>query len=557
MASDPGVSPEVQRKIAMTRKFTQLREGMATEPEPEPAEVSEGEPPLKLDALPGRVAHRGWLEKRKPGKKGGWDRRYCLLCGRVLLYYKAGVKKWNSPTGVALVSDGATVGIGETPDTFRIGYADKDEDWTFEMRAPSAASAQAWLVAFGADVDMGAPEMQLAAGDAEPEPEAHLLAVVPEDQHETLHLHDFTMGHDWLEATDDVVVVPSLSLSPEELEKIPGVSLYEERSLGYCILQLCQPEKRVVYATSVPVCEDVVQYYLKLVCAQRGVSAAQARERLLMVSCHDSTFDVNLSDKICARPRMVQRIRDFVRPDDSYMVCFISTPSEANLGRALGLEVLGTPPELQFYGTKLGSRTLFGEAGVLYPDGTDLKFSEAELALAIAELWERSKPRRVVVKLNEGFSGEGNALMTLDQTKLESAKDTAARAKLIEAGFASMEFVGDAWQHFRHEIVKMGALGECWVEDVVTSPSCQIYLTPDGHIEVISTHEQILDGQIFLGCEFPADASYRAALQEGGIKVGKALAKHGGMERFAMDFVTVRRQDGGWDCHAIEINMRW
>ena len=32
MATDPGVSPEVQRKIAMTRKFTQLREGMATEP---------------------------------------------------------------------------------------------------------------------------------------------------------------------------------------------------------------------------------------------------------------------------------------------------------------------------------------------------------------------------------------------------------------------------------------------------------------------------------------------------------------------------------------------
>ena len=59
MATDPGVSPEVQRKIAMTRKFTQLREGMATEPaEAQPAEVSEGEPPLKLDALPGRVAHR-------------------------------------------------------------------------------------------------------------------------------------------------------------------------------------------------------------------------------------------------------------------------------------------------------------------------------------------------------------------------------------------------------------------------------------------------------------------------------------------------------------------
>ena len=28
------------------------------------------------------IVHRGWLEKRKPGKKG-WDKRYCLLCGRM------------------------------------------------------------------------------------------------------------------------------------------------------------------------------------------------------------------------------------------------------------------------------------------------------------------------------------------------------------------------------------------------------------------------------------------------------------------------------------------
>lgn len=63
--------------------------------------------------------------------------------------------------------------------------------------------------------------------------------------------------------------------------------------------------------------------------------------------------------------------------------------------------------------------------------------------------------------------------------------------------------------------------------------------------------------QVFLGCEFPADEGYRAALQEGGMKVGKALAAHGAMERFAMDFVTVKRADGGWDCHAIEINLRW
>ena len=52
--------------------------------------------------------------------------------------------------------------------------------------------------------------------------------------------------------------------------------------------QLCEPTKRVVYCTSAPVAEEVVQYYLRIVCGSRGVNPQQARERLLMICCHDT-----------------------------------------------------------------------------------------------------------------------------------------------------------------------------------------------------------------------------------------------------------------------------
>jgi hypothetical protein len=42
------------------------------------------------------------------------------------------------------------------------------------------------------------------------------------------------------------------------------------------------------------------------------------------------------------------------------MVCFISTPDEATLGDTLGLEVLGTHPELQYY---VGLLTLGDQRG--------------------------------------------------------------------------------------------------------------------------------------------------------------------------------------------------
>jgi hypothetical protein len=78
-------------------------------------------------------------------------------------------------------------------------------------------------------------------------------------------------------------------------------------------------------------------------------------------------------------------------------------------------------------------------------------------------------------------------------------------------------------------------------------------------VEILSTHDQILggpDGQIYIGCRFPADENYRCELQELGLKVGKKLAEKGALERFAVDFVTVDKGNGEWDIQAIEINLR-
>eukprot|EP01045_Picozoa_sp_COSAG04_P038449 COSAG04_NODE_10311_length_787_cov_1.280523_1_plen_103_part_10 len=103
----------------MPSSMAEFKNPMAAEGE-DPS-VAEGEPPpASFEEMPGPVTFRGWLEKRKPGfegkktKKGkGWDKRYCLLSGRMLLYYKPGVKKWNSPTGIAVLSDGATITMAE------------------------------------------------------------------------------------------------------------------------------------------------------------------------------------------------------------------------------------------------------------------------------------------------------------------------------------------------------------------------------------------------------------------------------------------------------------
>ena len=62
-------------------------------------------------------------------------------------------------------------------------------------------------------------------------------------------------------------------------------------------------------------------------------------------------------------------------------------------------------------------------------------------------------------------------------------------------------------------------------------------------------------GQVFIGCTFPADASYRLEIQEVGMAVAKELSHLGVMGRFATDFVSVPREGGGFDHYAIEVNL--
>ncbi|MDC0833296.1 carboxylate-amine ligase [Leptolyngbya valderiana BDU 20041] len=352
----------------------------------------------------------------------------------------------------------------------------------------------------------------------------------------------------------DIVVIPSLTLDKEELLKIDGVHHYEERFL-FSLIRLRNPRTRLIYITSQPLHPSIIDYYLQLL---PGIPFSHARNRLLLFAAYDSSSK-SLTQKILDRPRLIERIRMALRPNKTYAICFNATNSERDLSVKLGIPLLATDPELLYFGTKSGSRQIFEECNVPHPDGSSLVFDDEELAEAACELWERQPHlKRLVVKLNEGFSGEGNAILELEPLQDVSPRQ---RVKAIRDRFSKLRFQAttETWEHFRQRIPELGAIVEAYVEgDRKRSPSVQGRITPHGEVEILSTHDQILggpDGQIFLGCRFPADASYRLQLQELGLKVGQNLAEKGALERFGVDFVVVRRNNG-WDVEAIEINLR-
>lgn len=362
----------------------------------------------------------------------------------------------------------------------------------------------------------------------------------------------------------DILVIPSVTLDQRELRKIRGIHYYEERLL-FSLIRLRNPRTRLIYITSQPLHPSIVDYYLQLL---PGIPFSHARSRLLLLSVYDSSCR-SLTEKILERPRLMERIRQSLRLDQAYMTCYNSTEFERDLSVKLGVPLLAVDPDLLPWGTKSGSRQIFAECGIPHPAGSDLTWTVEDLAIATAILWEQQPTlRRIVIKLNEGFSGEGNALLNLRDlaTVRPGEASHAQRVAAIIQQFVHLSFQSDqeTWENFSSRIPELGAIAEAFIEgDEKRSPSVQARIVPDGTVEVLSTHDQILggpDGQIFLGCRFPADDGYRRQLQTWGMKVGQALADKGALERFSLDFVAVYQPDAPdgeeWALYAIEINLR-
>ena len=353
------------------------------------------------------------------------------------------------------------------------------------------------------------------------------------------------------------VVVPSLSFDQEELSKISGAPFYEERLL-FILIRLRHPLARVVYVTSQPVDPNIVDYYLQHLV---GVPVGHARSRLQMLCVHDAS-PRSLAEKILERPRVIERIRRWVGDRSrAYLTCFNSSFRERQLTLALGIPLNGLDPDLLPLGTKTGSRRVFARAGIEYPLGREDLHGEDEVLDGLVEIAEqRPGIEKAVVKLNESFAGTGNALFRFPAEL--PTEPTARRSALAEAlRHLDYEAAEETYEAFFRKMGSMGGI----VEEFVTaaearSPSVQMRINPDGSIQLISSHDQVLGGttgQSYQGCRFPAADEYRDLIQRQGFAVAEVLATEGVVSRFGIDFLVTRDGPGQpWRSVAIEINLR-
>ncbi|MEV4181505.1 peptide ligase PGM1-related protein [Streptosporangium canum] len=334
-----------------------------------------------------------------------------------------------------------------------------------------------------------------------------------------------------------LVVIPSLSLPQDELRRITGALCYEERLL-FLLLTLRQPDVEVVYLSSTPVDPAIVDYYLGFL-----DDPDEARTRLQMISLDDPRTGP-LTVSLLRRPDVVARIRAALgRTAGAWMVPFVVSEAEERLAEILGLPIYGPATSLAHLGSKSGGRMIAEEAGVPMARGfADLR-SLTEVEHAARALSPRSK---LMVKLNNSYSGLGNAVVIKDERPLTACHTSFSAAD-------------ENWTTFAEKIAERGAVIEEFIEDrPLYSPSALARITPGGAYDVVATHEQLLggpNGDLYQGCAFPARPEYRAQVGECAERIARVLAGRGVVGLFGMDFFAVKT-DAGYRALLCEINLR-
>lgn len=351
-----------------------------------------------------------------------------------------------------------------------------------------------------------------------------------------------------------VVIIPSLTLDVEILNKIDGVLYYEERLL--CLLMLLRmPHTHLVYITSMPIDNAIVDYYIHLL---PGITGYHARQRLTLLSCFDASPKA-LTEKILERPRLIKRILESIPHNHlAHIACFNVTDAERNLALELNLPIYGCDPDLLYLSSKSMGRKIFRHAGIDVPKGFEDLASKHDIVQALYTL-KAADPSltKAIIKINEGFSGEGNAVFSF-----KGAPSTENLYQWIEQELPlklNIVAINLTYAVFMEKFEQMGGVVEVFVEGLPKhSPSVQCRINPLGKIDIISTHDQLLGGegnQVFLGATFPANSEYANEIGEIGRVISLELKKQGVLGRFSIDFISIK-ENNKWMHYAIEINLR-
>ena len=379
-----------------------------------------------------------------------------------------------------------------------------------------------------------------------------------------------------------LIHVPSFSVDMSQRTHIPHLEVRQNSQLSrLCGLE--NPLVDILYVSPYPLGPDIENYYHKLLDAG-GVKKAGRRYRII----YPENFNklpghTSLTNCLLCSPKAMRRIEMFMQGRPAYIVPGTVGVEEMDLAVALGVPLLGGHPEVaQRLALKSYAKEIFRKAdintapGMIVPAGSSPAHALQCLARVI---FANRFSERWLLKIDNESGGRGHAHLAANSLKplaafLDELSENigagqplppeeeviAFLLEMLEEGAGKavtvLSDLGGGWDSYLERLAARGGVVEPCPNWAIGSPSVNVFIAPDGAIDVLSTHEQIFaDSYRFIGAAFPQSSVPHAVFQDAALTVARTCAEEGLIGYLGIDFLAFR-QEGKLKLQAVELNPR-
>jgi len=121
----------------------------------------------------------------------------------------------------------------------------------------------------------------------------------------------------------------------------------------------------------------------------------------------------------------------------------------------------------------------------------------------------------------------------------------------------NMRHLYPSWHDYAEAFRRVGGVVEAAPLELLSSPSANLLVEPDGTLALTSTHDQIFSSPYtFVGAAFPQTSVPFVALREASLAIGRACYERGIVGHVGVDFVSFIDETGMMRVWAVDLNVR-
>eukprot|EP01064_Diplonema_japonicum_P026301 TRINITY_DN3771_c0_g1_i1.p1 TRINITY_DN3771_c0_g1~~TRINITY_DN3771_c0_g1_i1.p1 ORF type:complete len:943 (+),score=239.09 TRINITY_DN3771_c0_g1_i1:98-2926(+) len=378
--------------------------------------------------------------------------------------------------------------------------------------------------------------------------------------------------HDWGKIKDEkrlVIHIPSLSYTPEQCTSIPFYNCFQNAQLAR-IIDLIDPNVEVVYLSPFPIEQEALQYYTRLL-QMAGVNDITSRLQVLVPENQGRLPEgLSLTKSVLYSQRNMKRLSSLTKGKQAYIVPGVVSKEELQLASRLRLPMIGPDPAISHhFSSKSGAKRIFELADVVTPIGAYDMFEEGELLVILSKfIAEYPEHPRWLIKIDNEFNGRGLACIDVRRLKcLEEERVAMDVAVLREKVYLELkDYIGKRvkiinqqvypeWSSFIKAFNANGGVVEAVPSECISSPVANMYIHPDGSVQLLSVQEQVLSPQYCgMGVSFPQTTVPHAAVRDATLSVGSVCYQKKIMGYASVEYV-VFSKNGQLRMWAVDLEL--